>query len=142
MTGCLFFSRVYLTLHTNMDGNYRLGLFFQIIIIIIGFSEDPTSMQSYIKTLHQSTALQINKADATPGRQVWYQFWDTYLSISSSYFARLKYVHQNAVRHGLVKEAVEYQWCSAAWFQNNADRAFQKTIGRFKIDNLNVKDDF
>jgi hypothetical protein len=30
--------------------------------------------------------------------------------------ARLHYVHQNAVKHGLVQQANQYRWCSAAWW--------------------------
>ena len=105
-------------------------------------SENPASLQTLVKVLHQTTANHINREDNAPSRCVWYQFWDTYLSFAQSYFARLKYVHQNAVHHKIVKDAADYPWCSAAWFCNTAPTSFQRTIDRFKIDNLRILDDF
>jgi putative transposase len=54
----------------------------------------------------------------------------------------LNYVHQNPVKHGLVAIANQYRWCSAAWFERTATRAQVETIYRFKIDKLNVHDDY
>jgi putative transposase len=34
-----------------------------------------------------------------------YEFWDTRLTFEKSWFARLNYVHQNPVKHGLVPVA-------------------------------------
>ena len=48
---------------------------------------------------------------------IWHNFWDTELTYEKSYLARLNYVHQNAVKHGLVARACQYRWCSAAWFE-------------------------
>jgi putative transposase len=73
---------------------------------------------------------------------VWFNFWDTKLTYERSYLARLNYVHQNPVRHGLVAKASQYRWCSAAWFERVTPPAMVKTIYGFKIDKLNIHDDF
>jgi putative transposase len=73
---------------------------------------------------------------------VWFNFWDTKLTYERSYLARLSYVHRNPVKHGLVMVANQYQWCSAAWFERIGTPAMIKTIYGFKIDALNVQDDF
>lgn len=80
--------------------------------------------------------------DAQPGRQVWHNFRDTQLTYKKSYLARLNYVHQNAVRHGLVSVASHYRWCSASWFERMATPAQVATIYSFKTDRINVHDDF
>lgn len=59
-----------------------------------------------------------------------------------SYFARLNYVHQNAVKHGLVPVANQYPWCSAAWFERSASPAIIESIYRFKVDQVQVYDPF
>jgi len=59
-----------------------------------------------------------------------------------SYLARLNYVHQNAVKHGLVSVANQYPWCSAAWFERTATRAQVRTIYSFKTDRVTVQDEF
>jgi putative transposase len=105
-------------------------------------SKDPASLRTFLTVLHQTTASHINRKNNAIGRCVWYEFWDSYLSFIPSYFARLKYVHQNAVHHRLVNQAEAYPWCSAAWFATTAPPSFRKTIDRFKTDAIQVIDDF
>ena len=103
---------------------------------------DARPLKGVITELHKKTASALNKMDGTRGRQVWFQFWDTRLTYQRSYLARLKYVNENPVHHGVVTEATRYPWCSAAWFERTADDAFRKTVNSFKIDRLRVYDDF
>jgi putative transposase len=56
--------------------------------------------------------------------------------------ARLNYVHQNPVKHGLVLVANQYPWCSARWFERTASAAMVKAIYRFSIDRVQVQDNF
>ena len=102
----------------------------------------PESLRDFVSKLHAQTARRINELDAAPGRRVWYQFWDSHITYERSYFARLKYVHENPVHHGLVAAAVNYRWCSAAWFEREADSAFRKTVASFKTDQISVFDSF
>jgi putative transposase len=95
-----------------------------------------------ITRLHSDTAQVINRDNHNPGRPVWFNYWDTCLTFEKSYLARLSYVHHNAVKHGLVRRANEYPWCSAAWFERTATRAQIKTVYGFKIDRVKVQDDF
>jgi putative transposase len=88
------------------------------------------------------TAEWVNQLDRTPGRQVWFNFRETRLTCQKSYLARLNYVHQNAVRHGLVRLANQYPWCSAPWFERASSPAMVKSIYRFKTDRLLVPDEF
>ena len=100
------------------------------------------SLADFVKRLHSVTALAVNQSDATPGRQVWFQYWETRLTYQKSYFARLSYVHRNAVHHKLVREPSLYPWCSASWFQRRAATSFYQWIMRFGIERLKVPDDF
>jgi putative transposase len=100
-----------------------------------------TPLHAAIKQLHGATAREVNRRDGAAGRAVRHNFWDTELTFEKSYLARLCYVHQNPVKHGLVAVASQYRWCSAAWFERMATRAQVNTIYRFKIDKLNIHDD-
>ena len=104
--------------------------------------ETATSLQRIITTLHSKTARWINQLDGSAGRRVWHNYRETVLSFENSYYARLKYVHHNAVHHGLVHTADHYPWCSASWFKRSAAPAFVKTIENFKTDRIQVSDDF
>jgi putative transposase len=104
--------------------------------------KDANSLQPLLTQLHADTAREMNQRDGIEGRQVWFNFWDKELTFEKSYLARLNYVHQNPVKHGLVAQANQYRWCSAAWFEWTARPAQVKTIYSFKIDKLKVFDDF
>lgn len=80
--------------------------------------------------------------DGTLGRRVWYNLWDSNLTIQTSYLARLKYVNHNPVKHGLVKDAHDYPWCSLHWFEENAPSSFRKTVESFDASRVNVFDEF
>jgi putative transposase len=100
------------------------------------------TLRELISELHRRTAGFANSLDGAAGRQVWFNYWDTELTFEKSYLARLNYVHQNAVKHGLVPIANQYRWCSAAWFERTASPAQVRTIYRFKTDQLKVEDGF
>ncbi len=76
--------------------------------------------------------MRLNRADNAPGRRVMYEFWDTHLTFEKSWLARLNYVHQNAVKHGLVPVANQYPWCSAPWFESNVRSSFVKSVYSFQ----------
>ena len=90
----------------------------------------------------QKQRAKLIRLTLAPGRTVWHNFWDTKLTFRQSYLARLHYVHQNPVKHGLVRNANQYPWCSAPWFERVATPSTVKTIYGFKIDKLKVHDDF
>lgn len=104
--------------------------------------DDANSLGAFLQHLHSNTARNINQLDKAPGRQVWYNFWETKLTYERSYLARLNYVHQNPVKHGLVYVANQYEWSSAAWFERTALPAAIKTIYSFKTDKLRIDDDY
>ena len=108
----------------------------------IGISDIPNNLRDFMSSLHTETARHINAEDNTLNRKVWYQYWDSHITYQKSYFARLKYVHNNPVHHKIVLVAENYEWCSARWFNMNADSSFKKTIESFRTDKLNVFDDF
>ena len=105
-------------------------------------SGDPASLRKLLSKLHTLSAREFNLRNRTPGRKVWFQFFDTHVTFPESYFARLKYVHGNPAHHGVVLRAENYPWCSAHWFARTADAAFRKTVEGFKTDRINVLDPF
>lgn len=92
--------------------------------------------------LHEKTAKWVNKLDGTPGRKVWHNYRESLLTYERSYLARLNYTHRNAVKHGLVKRATEYPWCSARWFERETSPAMVKAITRFKTEAIKVDDEY
>jgi putative transposase len=104
--------------------------------------DDATTLKKMIQRLHSQTSRAVNRRDGVSGRQVWFQYWDTCLTSEKSYYARLNYVHNNPVKHGLVQLAEQYSYCSAGWFKANADAAFSHYVESFPYDRISIRDDF
>ena len=104
--------------------------------------EDPKTLTPMLKKLHGVTAIRLNRMDQVSGRKVWYQCWDTHITFETSYLARLKYVHDNPVHHGVALTASTYLWCSRSWLEHTANAAFVKQLDGFNTDSLKVPDDF
>jgi REP-associated tyrosine transposase len=105
-------------------------------------ANDASSLSDMLSVLHVKMSRWINKLDQAPDRQVWFNFRETRLTYQKSYLARLNYVHQNPVKHGLTLMANQYPWCSARWFERSALPSVIKSIYGFKINRISVTDDF
>jgi putative transposase len=110
--------------------------------IVARGNPDSKNLGEFLHRLHGVSAHDLNELDGVTQRQVWFNFRDTKLTHQHSYLARLNYVHQNAVKHKLVAVANQYPWCSAAWLERVASPAQVKMICGFKIDRVQVEDDF
>ena len=45
---------------------------------------NPSSLRGMISHLHSISAKEANRLDNTPGRKVWFQYWDTHLTYERS----------------------------------------------------------
>ena len=95
-----------------------------------------------LRSFHAKLGTWANKLDKVYDRKVWCNFWETRLTFQRSYLARLNYVHQNAVHHGLVTVANQYPWCSAAWFERVASAPKVRSIYRFRFEQIGAMDEF
>src|SRR2546423_1020183 len=105
-------------------------------------ADDGEKVGRMLARFHTESAIELNRVEGTKGRRVWYQFWDKTLTFEKSWLARLRYTHENAVHHRVIARATAYPWCSASWFERSAPRKFVETVNQFKIDRVNVYDDF
>ena len=99
-------------------------------------------LRSFVNRLHSTTAVALNSLDEARGRRVWFQYWDTMIRNERSWLARLRYVMENPVRHGLVSDATKYRWCSASWFECTAKPSLFATVNSFPIDRVSIVDSF
>jgi len=104
--------------------------------------ENAQNLRKFLGKLHMKTAQAVNLLDGVKGRKVWFQFWDRQITFESSYWPRLRYVQENAVKHGLVPVATQYRWCSASWFERTAEPAVRKRLESYQTDLLQIEDDF
>lgn len=104
--------------------------------------QETLNLSEFMNRFHSNSATWLNEQDQTPGRKVWHNYWETRLTHQTSYLARLNYVHQNPVKHGLTPVANQYPYCSARKFETNAKPATIKTIYGFKTNRIKVLDEF
>jgi len=70
--------------------------------------------------INRDSARCINKMRNTPGRRVWYQYFDVVVQTEKQFYTFFNYIHENPIKHGLVKNLDElsgYKYCSyKSWF--------------------------
>lgn len=104
--------------------------------------EDARSLKLLIQGVHSVSAKFVNSSDQVTGRQVWYNYWDSCITHESSYWARLNYIHQNPVKHGLAEQALDYPFCSYRWFVESAEPDWKDKLLTQPFDRLNIEDDY
>ena len=104
--------------------------------------EEPENLQEMLRHLHSETARKLNQMDERSGRKVWYQYWDNLITYPASYLARLKYVHQNPMKHGATEDSQNYAWCSAAGFRAHARPEMRNAVEDMEAADVTVYDDF
>ena len=103
--------------------------------------EEAASLRSAVTKLHSFTTKELNRREGMSGRtRLWQNFRETHLTHQESYLARLNYVHQNAVHHGLVLKGSDWKWCSALRFKKAVTPAWVKTVASFRYDEIARKD--
>ncbi|MBN1876593.1 MAG: transposase [Anaerolineae bacterium] len=71
---------------------------------------DDTPLYKFIKRLHGESAILLNKLDNTPGRKVWYQYWDRFPRNDKDFWAYFNYIHLNPIKHGYVQVTQSGLW--------------------------------
>lgn len=104
--------------------------------------EVPLDLGDCVRRIHRAISTEINKFDGTPGQRVMYQYWDSQVRGQRSYLARLKYIHENPVRHGYCKVKEAWDCSSYSWFLSTAPSAVVQTVESFDISELRVHDPF
>jgi len=110
--------------------------------VIISEIEDGSRLPTVMRRLHGGLSHAINGLQNERGRKVFHNYWDSRFHDDKSFLARMRYVMQNPVHHGLVANAADYPFCSASWFERTAPTSFVKTLETFKTDRVSVPDPF
>src|SRR5215831_2122142 len=76
--------------------------------LVVSFENTHAAHCDFVRHLHRQLTIPLKQVDRTFGRRVMYEFWDTHLTFERSWLARLNYVHQNPVKHEVVRLANQY----------------------------------
>ena len=125
----------------EMEAWAVLANHYHLVAHVAPGQDSAESLRGFLKHLHADITRQVNRWDGIEGRKIWHNYRETLLTFPESYYARLNYTHQNAVHHGLVGSARDYEWCSAAGFETTCTHAWVTTIGSFKYDQIAMDDE-
>ena len=79
----------------------------------VGLSpSDCATLRTFVSELHPETSADLNEADRTPGRQVWFQYCETRLTYQRSYFARRTCTEMQSIT----------DWCASRRFTRGVRR--------------------
>lgn len=95
------------------------------------------SIPLFFQKLHGRTSHEMNKTDGTPGRKVWYNYWDECIRDEKDYYNKLNYIHVNPVKHGYVENPEDYEFSSyRAYLEANGEEWVKGLLHRFPVADL------
>jgi putative transposase len=87
--------------------SYGITLYAWVILAdhyhLLVMTSDVAPIWKFIKRFHGESAIRLNKLDQTPGRQVWYQYWDRFPRDEQDFWSYFNYIHINPVKHRYVQ---------------------------------------
>jgi putative transposase len=79
-------------------------------------SRKGTDLPNFIRKLHGKIAHHLNQQAGATGRQVWHNYWDSWIRTEASYWKRFNYIHHNPVKHGYVQHMEDWPFSSYRYY--------------------------
>lgn len=97
----------------------------------------------FIGELNGTSSREINKADHVIDRKIWWNYYDHVIRNEADFFKHLNYIHQNPIKHGVIK-ILDYKFSSYnAWLAKKGKEYLDHSFGKYPIvDFVMFNDDF
>ena len=79
-------------------------------------TDDLKALTKRLGQLHGRTSYEWNREQGEQGRQCWSKCSDRRIRSESHFYATCNYIHNNPVKHGYVKQWLEWEFSSASAF--------------------------
>lgn len=92
-------------------------------------ADNGTDLIKLISQVNGKSSYLFNKFENIKGRKIWFQYRDKIIRDEKDFYIHLNYIHQNPIKHGLVKnfdELANYKFCSY--------KDYLKELGRDWLD--------
>jgi len=90
------------------------------------FGVTPEGDISYVgKRIKGSTARELNKYLNREGKFWKHRFYDFNIYSDKKFYEKLKYIHDNPVKHGIIKDIANYKYCSWRNYELNDHSIFK-----------------
>jgi len=104
-------------------------------------------LSKFISRIHGKSAIELNKLDAMPGRQIWYQYWDYCIRDEADFWKHFNYIHHNPLKHGYLNDqklVAEYSFSSyRSWRDKKSEEWLNDCFAKYPIvDFTQVEENF
>ena len=97
------------------------------------------------KMIHGSLAYKWNKEDNSRGRTIFQNYWDYCIRDEKNFWTHLNYIHQNPIKHKLVKDLNElkkYEYCSyGKWLEAKGEKWMGECWGNYPVRDYVIQND-
>jgi len=94
----------------------------------------------FIRKMHKDTARILNKLDNTPGRKVWYQYWDYCVRNEIDFWKHFNYILKNPLKHKLaenIEESFSYEFSSnSTWLEKFSFDGLVEGLIKYKVKDV------
>ena len=95
-----------------------------------------------------SSSVTVTKPEASSSQfsqlKIWYQYWDWIIRNEKDFYTHLNYIHENPIKHGLVKnleKLANYQFCSyKEWLDKFGEEAMGDIIRIYPVADYSAWD--
>ena len=104
---------------------------------------DASQIPKLIAQINGSSSREINKADHSIERKIWWNYYDHIIRDKNDFFKHLNYIHQNPIKHGIAK-SFDYEFSSyKSWLSKKGKEYLDDTFRKYPIiDFVAGMDDF
>lgn len=100
--------------------------------------DEAGELSALFHSIHRFTSNKWNREDDRLGRHVWYRYWDSCIDRERSFWARVNYIHDNPVKHGLVAHPAQYPFSSYHRWSGETD--ITQLEGAYPWDTLDLEE--
>lgn len=102
-----------------------------------------SELGNFMKRLNGGTSRKLNMLDQSPGRAVWYSYWDRCMRDENDFWIRFNYIHYNPVKHGYVENPEDWEFSSYRFYlQNDKNEWLDEVLSNFPVSDLLDDDKF
>jgi putative transposase len=91
-------------------------------------TSDIRGFQSELGKFHGRTSFEWNKEDDQRGRKVWFRSFERPIDSTRHFYVTLNYIHNNPVKHGYVRNWLDWPYSSAFDYLETVGREEAKRI--------------
>lgn len=105
--------------------------------------QNSKDLSKFIQNIHINSARLVNKLENSPGRRIWFNYWDRCMRNEKDFWKHFNYIHHNPVKHGYIENqdlVKNYQFCSyQQWLKKEGYQWIVSCFAQYPIIDFTTK---